>query len=88
VIYPVLIAKAHARLVVCRDDLTDDAQADCEVIRQLVRALQTVDGLLRDSVAALGGIHSDKVPDSVRAVFRNAEPKSDSNRVADMEDDA
>jgi hypothetical protein len=33
-----LLERAHARLVICRD-LTDEAQADCEVIRDLARAL-------------------------------------------------
>jgi len=34
-----LIAKAQHRLTICRD-LTDDAQADCEVIRELRDALR------------------------------------------------
>ena len=35
-----LLARAHARLVVCRD-LTDDAQLDCAVIRDLMATLRS-----------------------------------------------
>ena len=73
-----LLDKAHERLIVARD-LTDEAQADCEVIRDLAEALRYSESsyqrLLKINETLMASIHQSNetiasMADDVRAIRR------------------
>lgn len=56
--------------------LESSIERACELIDDLRAQRAELLAAAKDAVAALGGIHSDNVPDSVRDAIQHAEGKS------------